>query len=111
MIKLQPTIFFILISLFFFSCQNEKSITQISEEFVFPEIKWLDPEIYNQIKKTCRTYWDLNSMIDDTFEIRVHEMEYTIQCEGYSEGLLYVFVINVDERGNWINDGRTLKTP
>lgn len=112
MIILKANIFFILIYIFFFSCQNEKSITQISEEFVFPEINWLDSEVYNQIKKTCRTYWDLNSMIDDTFEIKIKEgIGYVIDCDGYFEGELYHFGILVDENGRWINGGCTLKTP
>ena len=77
--------------------------------FQFPEINSIDSAIYYEIKKTCRTYWDLDEMIKDTFEIRKDDTEYSIHCDGYSEGKLYHFVIRVDKNGKWINDGRSLK--
>ena len=77
--------------------------------FQFPEINSIDSAIYDEIKETCRTYWDLNEMIKDTFEIRKDKTEYSIHCDGYSEGKLYHFVIRVDKNGKWINDGRSLK--
>ena len=107
-----------LIFLFFLNLcllsQCEKNVIQKSEEpstFHFPEIDFIDSDVYDEIKKTCRTYWDLTKMIDDTFEITKDVDEYSINCDGYSEGKLYHFVIRVDKNGKWINDGRTLKNP
>ena len=36
---------------------------------------------------------------------------YLIKCDGIEDDELYHFVIRVDSNGNWINDGRTKKTP
>ncbi|MBC8182645.1 hypothetical protein H8E88_16215 [candidate division KSB1 bacterium] len=101
-------LYFLVLSL---SCKDDKTVNQNTEEFQFPKIDWIDQSVYNQIKETCRTYWDLNQMIAKTFEIRKDSMEYTIQCDGYLKGNLYIFAIRVDKNGNWLNDGRTLKNP
>ena len=37
--------------------------------FTFPLIENIDSQVYDEIKKTCKTYWDLNKMTDTTFEI------------------------------------------
>ena len=106
-------IFLFLLNLCLLS-QCEKDVTNKSDElstFNFPEIDFIDSDVYAEIKETCRTYWDLSKMIDDTFEIKKYEDEYSIHCDGYSEGKLYHFVIRVDKNGKWINDGRSLKIP
>jgi len=106
------TIVFVSFAILYPSCQSEKTTRQKTEEsalFQFPEISSIDSAIYDEIKKTCRTYWDLDEMIKDTFEIRKDDTEYSIHCDGYSEGKLYHFVIRVDKNGKWINDGRSLK--
>ncbi len=68
------TLFFAVIFIGFLilclSFKDEKNIIQNTEKFRFPKIDWIDPATYNQIKETCRTYWDLNNMIADTFEIK-----------------------------------------
>jgi len=105
-------IFAIIIVGFSLLCLSCKDIVKNSEEFQFPNIDWIDPTVYNEIKKTCRAYWDLNNMIEDTFEIKIKEgIGYVIDCDGYLEEMLYRFSILVDESGKWINDGRTLKNP
>jgi hypothetical protein len=112
-VKITIVAAFIFIS-FFLSCQSEKALNQKSEEFSifqFPIIEWIDSTIYNEIKQTCRVYWDLNKMIDATFEIIKGETEYSIQCDGYVEGKLFHFVIITDENGKWINDGRSISNP
>jgi hypothetical protein len=106
------TVIFVGFSIFCISCQGEKTIPQKTEEpalFQFPEISSIDSAIYDEIKETCRTYWNLDEMIKDTFEIRKDKTEYSIHCDGYSEGELYHFVVRVDKNGKWINDGRSLK--
>lgn len=92
----------------FAQCQkdNEESKNSV---FNFPEITNIDSSVYNEIKLTCEKYWDLDKMIDSTFEIKAEGDEYIIQCEGYLDNQLYVFVIRVDKNGRWINDGRSLK--
>jgi len=106
------TVILLNFSIFCLSCQDEKTIPHKTEEtalFQFPEINSIDSVIYDEIKETCRTYWDLNEMTKDSFEIRKDKMEYLIHCDGYSEGKFYHFVIRVDKNGKWINDGRSLK--
>ena len=85
---LNTTLIFAIIIVGFSSlCLSCKDIIKNSEEFQFPKIDWIDPAVYNQIKETCRTYWDLNNMIADTFEIKkLERIGYTIHCDGYSEG-------------------------
>ena len=106
------TVILVSFSILCLSCQGEKTIPQKTEESAllqFPEISSIDSAIYDEIKKTCRTYWNVDEMIKDTFEIRKNDTEYSIHCDGYSEGKLYHFVIRVDKNGKWINDGRSLK--
>lgn len=110
-LKIVP-IFPILILAFSFSYLSCKAPVKSSEDFQFPKIDWLDPPVYKQVKETCRTWWDLNNMIADTFEIKIKEgIGYVIDCDGYLEGKLYRFGILVDENGKWLNGGRTLKNP
>ena len=105
-------IFLFLLNLFLF-IQCDKNAIQKSDEptFNFPEIDFIDSDVYAEIKETCRTYWDLSKMIDDTFEIKKAGDEYSVHCDGNSEGKLYHFIIRVDKDGKWINDGRSLKVP
>ncbi len=83
--------------------ENEKA------SFTFPEITNIDSSVYDEIKITCKKCWDLDKMIDSTFEIRVAGDEYVIQCEGYSENQIYIFWIRVDSNGKWINNGMQQK--
>lgn len=92
----------------FGQCQKNNDESNNSD-FNFPEITNIDSSVYNEIKITCETYWDLSKMIDTTFQIKVEGDEYVVQCEGYIEDLRYIFVIRVDKNGQWINDGRILK--
>lgn len=105
-------IFAIIIVGFSFLCLSCKAPVKSSEEFQFPKIDWIDLAAYNQIKETCRTYWDLNNMIADAFEIKKKErIGYVIDCDGYLEGKLYHFGILVDKNGKWLNGWYTLKSP
>jgi len=76
--------------------------------FNFPIIENIDSQVYEEIKKTCKSYWDLNNMIDSTFEVISDADEYSIHCDGILEGHLYHFVIRTDSDGKWINDGRSI---
>ena len=78
-------------------------------EFIFPDLPHIDLEVYNEIKKTCESHWDLSQMLDSTFEVYPEGNEYAVHCDGYIGNTLYHFVIRVDEYGKWINDGRTKK--
>jgi hypothetical protein len=78
------------------------------QEFNFPEIDYIDLPVYNEIKRTCETYWDLSHMIDSTFKIIEDRNEYLVECDGYLKGQLIHFVIRTDENGKWINDGRSV---
>lgn len=96
-------------SLAYLSC---KAPVKNEEEFQFPKIDWIDPTVYNEIKKTCRSRWDLNNMIDDSFEVRKKEgIGYVIECDGYFEGTIWRFYILVDENGQWLNNGIALNNP
>ena len=78
--------------------------------FCFPSIENINTEVYNEIKKTCETYWDLNIMIDTTFEIIGDGDEFSVHCDGIIDGQFYHFVIRTDKYGKWINDGRSIMT-
>jgi len=105
-------IFLILIIAFSFSYLSCKAPVKSSEDFQFPKIDWIDPAVYNEIKKTCRTWWDLNNMIADTFEIKIKEgIGYVIDCDGYFEGELYHFGILADKNGKWQNGWMNPKNP
>lgn len=89
-----------------------KAPVENSEAFQFPKIDWIDPAVYKEIIKTCCSYWDLNNMIDDTFEIKIEKgIGYIIACDGYSEGTICRFYILVDKNGQWQNGGSTPKNP
>ena len=69
---LNTSLIFLFFLILCFSIQCDKKGIQKSEEpstFHFPEIDFIDPDVYDEIKKTCRTYWDLSKMIDSTFNI------------------------------------------
>lgn len=93
----------VITALLFVKCDKENDIT-----FNFPSIENIDTQVYDEIKKTCETYWDLNSMIDTTFEIISDGDEFSIHCDGIIDGQLYHFVIRTDKHGKWINDGRSI---
>ncbi len=79
-----------------------------------PEIPYLlalpDPPREN-IRKTCRHRWQVQDMKLNTFQVRPDRNEYVVECDGIIDGELYHCVIRTDSTGNWINDGRTRKTP
>ena len=106
-VLLKNKIIFLLIvtSLIYVKCdmENEDDI-----KFNFPSIENIDTRVYDEIKKTCDTYWDLNMMIDTTFEIISDGDEFSVHCDGDFEGHLYHFVIRTDQYGEWINDGRNI---
>jgi hypothetical protein len=90
-------------------CQCENNTDSDDQSiFIFPEIENIGTSIYDEIKKTCETYWDLSRMFDTTFEIINNSNEYLINCEGKIDGVLYQFFIRVDKYGKWINDGRLI---
>ena len=95
----------IVISLIFVQCDKENNDDTM---FNFPLIENIDTQVYDEIKKTCETYWDLNIMIDTTFEIISDGDEFSVHCDGNLGGHLYHFVIRTDKYGKWINDGRTI---
>lgn len=106
---------FYLVLFFFLSlfCQCERSNLESDKYsiFNFPEIDNIESSVYNEIKITCETYWNLSDMIDTTFEIITYRDEYAVHCDGYLDGELYQFVIRVDKNGKWINDGYSIKVP
>lgn len=81
------------------SCEKET-------EFKFPNLKYLDSDVYVEIKKTCEAHWDLSNMIDSTFEVIPDRDEYSVLCDGFIDNILYHCWIRVDKYGQWINDGR-----
>ena len=95
----------IVTSLIFVQCEEENNDDTM---FNFPLIENIDTQVYDEIKKTCETYWDLNIMIDTTFEIIRDGDEFSVHCDGNLGGHLYHFVIRTDKYGKWINDGRTI---
>jgi hypothetical protein len=109
--KLNFSLLFLFIFYLCIFYQCEKNNKKADEQFVFnfPKIDNVDSIVYNEIKKTCETYWDLSKMIATTFEVVKEGEEYVIQCDGYLDGQLYRFVIRVDKNGKWINDGRSIK--
>jgi hypothetical protein len=100
--------FYILFISLFSQCKKNGKDLNVSN-FNFPEIAYIDSTIYEVIKVTCDKYWDLNKMIDSTFKVLVEGDEYVIQCDGYVDNQLYLFVIRVDKNGKWINDGRSVR--
>lgn len=104
-----PLIFFLILPFFLFSQCDAGKDSDENASFTFPEIDNIDSHVYQEIKITCETYWDLSRMIDSTFEIVKDGDEYAIHCEGNIDGELYQFVIRVDKEGKWVNDGRSLK--
>ena len=101
-------LYLIISALFLFViCEVDKN-SDNKEEFNFPEIDYIDSQVYNEIKITCEIYWDLSNMIDTTFKIIEEGYEYAIHCDGYLDGQLYHFAIRADKNGKWINDSRTI---
>ncbi len=102
----------IILLMFLFSVgslsQCHKNDDEFSD-FTFPEISEIDSGVYEEIKNTCEEYWDLNNMIDSTFEVTVDFDEFIVKCEGYIDDILYVFYLRVDKDGKWINGWRSPK--
>jgi len=92
-------------SFIFIKCDKEN---EDDTTFNFPIIENIDSKVYEEIKKTCETYWVLNNMIDSTFEIISDADEFSVHCDGIMDGQLYHFVIRTDSDGKWINDGRSI---
>ena len=78
---------------------------------VFPDVPSIDRTVYDNIKQTCGERWQLDKMKMDTFELIPDRDGYVVKCDGIEDDELYHYVIRVDTNGNWINDGRTKKTP
>jgi len=95
----------VITSFFYTACDKEKEDNII---FNFTSSENIDSKVYEQIKNTCETYWDLENMIDSTFEIISDGDEYSVHCDGMLDGKLYHFVIRMDSNGNWINNGRSI---
>jgi hypothetical protein len=89
----------------FIQCDKEN---KNDTTFSFPSTEKIEPQVYEEIKKTCATYWDLDKMIDSTFEIISDGDEFSVHCDGILDGQLYHFVIRTDSDGKWINDGRSI---
>ncbi len=77
----------------------------------FPALPSIDNTVYAQIKKTCGVRWQLENMKMDTFTVVPDRDKYLVKCDGVEDGEIYRCTIRVDGDGNWINDGRTKKTP
>lgn len=92
-------------SFIFIKCDKEN---ETDTTFIFPVIEYIDSLVYEEIKQTCEKYWDLNNMIDSTFEIISDADEFSVHCDGLIENQLYHFVIRTDSKGKWINDGRSI---
>ena len=75
-------------------CQCEKKESE--DSFIFPEIENIDQAVYNEIQKTCNSYWDLSNMIDTTFQIVQDRDEYYVTCDGFVDEVLYLFYLRVD---------------
>ena len=96
----------IIVLILYVNCEIDKNAYK-NEEFVFPEIDYIDSNVYDEIKITCETYWNLSDMIDSTFKIIEYEDGYSIHCDGYLDSQLYHYAIRTDKNGKWINDSRT----
>jgi len=92
-------------SFIFIKCDKKN---EDDSKFNFPEIENIDLQVYKEIQKTCEAYWDLENMIDSTFEIISDGDEFSVHCDGNLSGELYHFVIRTDSDGKWINDGRSI---
>lgn len=95
----------IIIFFTFIKCDKEN---EDDTTFSFPSTDNIEPHVYEEIKKTCATYWDLDKMIDSTCEIISDGNEFSVHCDGILDGQLYHFVIQTDSDGKWINDGRSI---
>jgi len=62
----------IIVLILYVNCEIDKNAYK-NEEFVFPEIDYIDSNVYDEIKITCETYWNLSDMIDSTFKIIEYE--------------------------------------
>ena len=109
--KVSYLVFVFIFLLLCLSCNDEKTITEPTYQFQFPDISSINTNVYAEIKKTCNERWDLDQMNEDTFEIIKDNDEYVINCDGYIESALYKFTIRTDKNGKWINDGCSLKNP
>ena len=78
---------------------------------VFPDLPAVDRTVYENIKKTCGERWRLENMKMDTFTVIRDRNEYSVKCDSVEDGELYRRTIRVDGDGNWINDGRSKRTP
>lgn len=96
---------FIVTSIVFAKCDKEN---EDRTNFNFPDIENINLHIYEEIQKTCDTYWELEDMIDSTFEIVIDGDGFIVHCDGNINGELYHFEIRTDDTGKWINDKRTI---
>lgn len=101
------TILFICV---FIQCKKE-NLTEEPIGFMFPDIDYVDAQVYTEMKKTCSDKWDLNKMADSTLIIISYNEGYEIYCNGgQSGGQNYSFKIITDGQGKWISDNKVPTT-
>ncbi len=66
--------------------------------FSFPEVDGLDPQLYEEMQKACRRYWNLGAMLRHTFVVSpVESGQYIIHADGYEGGKLRHFHLGYTE--------------
>jgi hypothetical protein len=90
----------------FIQCKKE-NLTEEPVVFKFPDIDYVNTEVYTEMKKTCSEHWDLTKMADSTLIILSYHEGYEIYCNGEeSKGQYYSFKIITDGQGKWISDNK-----
>ena len=87
----------------FTRCEKEQ-VVEDPAGFHFPEVNYVFPHVYDEMKKTCTAHWDLSQMTDSTLVVLSYLEGYEIHCNGQSEGQPYDFVMVTDLQGRWISD-------
>lgn len=95
----------ILCLMLFTRCEKDP-VVEDAAGFHFPEVNYVFPHIYDEMKKTCAAHWDPGQMTDSTLVVLSYPEGYEIHCNGHLEGQAYDFVIVTDLQGHWISDHR-----
>jgi len=97
----------------FIGCQNDSDEDEIVNEddnkevvFEFPEIRYVDSIVYQEIIKTCESNWDLSVMEESTFVVISYLDKYVVHCVGVENNLYVWFLISFDLDGKMINESR-----
>lgn len=95
----------IICGMLFARCEKDQ-VMDDPAGFHFPELNYVFPQIYDEMKKTCTARWDLNLLTDSTLVVLSYLEGYEIHCNGHSEGQAYDFVIITNLQGHWVSDHR-----